>query len=397
MCSAGRRLWLVALPLVALGACEKGARVFGPLNPIAVGAYQALVFGDSCATDELCTYQPLTEVQEYRSDDPTVADIVLPQDHPRADLALHPFYVLGKKPGDTALVFKGMFADGTIREASIAIHIEAPDSLALDAAGCYSGPQSRMLLASVGSTESFSIEVRAGKDLLAGWLPDAVTADGVTDTFDDRDGNTYTWQAPATPVVLPLQSSIVSTVDGSLRAFGPEQVNRIDFGAEDHVAQPFREPGLLQVQTTAYVDGEAPCHQLPVEMHSSTAAICSGPNGATVWPGDQLPEADVTALTEGSCVLGVSMPGGPILNTETLSIYFVGPAPAGIATPDLGVSCATEGATACGTNYVDVLTCKGGVWVYTSTCPGVEACDFVADATPGCLAGAPCAQCRGLR
>ncbi len=58
------------------------------------------------------------------------------------------------------------------------------------------------------------VEIYAGTEPLVGWLPNAVTGDGV-------------WQSPVMPAVVQLRSAYVANVIGSLTAFTQEQVTDI--------------------------------------------------------------------------------------------------------------------------------------------------------------------------
>jgi hypothetical protein len=381
-----------------LGACQGRAILGGPTAPLAVGAYHSLGFGDACAgnrIDDFCTNQDVTEVLDYHSDDPTVADIIPAKEHPRAAMVTHQYYVVGKSAGLTTLVFKGMFTDGSIREDALDIRVEAPDTFKIAPTTCYDASAAPDLLATPGATEGFNLQMLAGNDVLTGWLPDAVTAEGLTEQFADEDANDYTWQAPATPGVVQLQSSIVTKVDGALKAFGPDQVTEIDLGAPQPAA--FTQPDYLSLQVQMHVGGKSPCHSPPIEIHSSTPSVCSGPSGETVWSGGGT-DAYTFVHAEGNCVLAGAMPGGPALNTQTFPVFFVQLPPADLLQPpDLGVPCPVEGGSACVDGYYDVATCHGGVWVFKSSCGGGQVCDFVPDSSAGCVAGTSCAQCRGLR
>jgi hypothetical protein len=404
MASLGTRSWLAALALAAtLAACKDKTILGAGLRPVAVGAYQSVGFSDVCDKEDLafglCTPKPVTEVLDFHSDDPTVADIVLAKDHPRADQVTHAYYVVGKRSGQTSLALKAMLSDGSIREVTTSIRVEAPEAFRVSPNTCYDNSAAPDLLAIAGSTESFYLELLAGGEQLAGWLPDAVTADGLTEQFTDQDGNNYTWQAPASPGVVQLQSSVVTKIDGQLKAYGPEQVTEIDIsGLNASGSTSYTQPGDLNLNISMLVGDQAPCHGFPIEVHSATPSICSGPAGETVWPAGAL-NGVASVHAEGNCVLaGAAVPGGPPLNAQTLPIFFVQPPPSDLPQrPDLGVPCPVEGATACGLAYLDVEVCRGGQWVAKASCASDQTCDFVPDSTPGCVAGGSCAQCRALR
>jgi hypothetical protein len=392
------RPFLLALAIVvALGACKKEAFLLGPQTSLAVGAYHSLLFGDACPGANalyFCTDQPVTAVLDHHCDDPTVADVVLQKDHPQGALATHAYYVVGKKAGATTLVFKGMFADGTVRDARIPISVASADTLTVWPTTCYDASAAPDLVASVGATEGFSVAMTAGKETLAGWLPGAVTGDGVTEQFTDGDSNNFTWQAPASPSTVQLQSPSGATIRGALIAFAPAQVTEIDFSPERPAA--FTQPGNVAFQPLIRVDGQAPCHALPIEIHSSTPAICSGPPGETVWLGGPN-DGNAAVHAEGNCVLAGAGQGGPVLGAQSFPIFFVQAPPTLADVPDRGLPCTVEGGTACDTSYASVLICRGGTWVFHASCGAAETCDFISDATQGCVAGSSCAQCRGLR
>jgi hypothetical protein len=273
--------------------------------------------------------------------------------------------------------------------------VGSPDSIKLIAV-CDDGSSVTNLLASLGAQENFGLQIYAGTEELVGWLPNAVTAGGVTQVYDDWGNNPYLWQAPATPVVLQLQSAIVAKVTGTLTAFGPDQVTDITLQASsDSYRNAFTTPGDFDVSHTVLVNGQSICHPLPVELHSSTPAICSQPTDEDVWIGDQY-GTQAAAHAEGLCTLGVSMPGGPVLATYSFPIFFVSAPPAGLEVLTDTDPCAVEGETACQVGYGQVGLCKSGHWVEQPFCPADQVCDFVSTTTPGCIAGTVCAQCRGL-
>jgi len=392
---------ILVLAVAATASCSNGAVLGGPGGTLAVGAYSPLGYGDDCATQNgklppLCLPHQVTEILELSSSDPSVAEIISGQDVPSgAVAALYPNYVLGKGPGQATLTFKGRFDDGSVRQASTTVQVGSPDSIKLIAV-CDDGSSVTNLLASLGAQENFGLQIYAGTEELVGWLPNAVTAGGVTQVYDDWGNNPYLWQAPATPVVLQLQSAIVAKVTGTLTAFGPDQVTDITLQASsDSYRNAFTTPGDFDVSHTVLVNGQSICHPLPVELHSSTPAICSQPTDEDVWIGDQY-GTQAAAHAEGLCTLGVSMPGGPVLATYSFPIFFVSAPPAGLEVLTDTDPCAVEGETACQVGYGQVGLCKSGHWVEQPFCPADQVCDFVSTTTPGCIAGTVCAQCRGL-
>jgi hypothetical protein len=393
---------MVILAVAAAASCGNGAVVGGPQGTLAVGAYFPLGYGDDCATQNgklppLCISHYVTELLELSSSDPSVAEVVAGQDVPSgAVAALYPNYVLGKGHGQATLKFKARFNDGSVRQASTTVRVASPDSLSMIAV-CDDGSSVTNLLAGLGAQEQFSLLIYASTEELVGWLPDAVTADGVTQVYDDWGNNPYVWQVPATPAVLQLQSAIVAKVTGTLTAFGPEQVTDIALRpSSDTYRDAFTAPGDFTVSHTVLVNGQPICRPLPVELHAMTPAVCSEPAVSVAWSGDKY-GTPATAHAEGLCTVGVSMPDLPVIATHGFPIFFVTAPPAGLEGLTTTDPCPVEGETACQYGYGQVGLCKSSHWVFQPLCPADQVCDFVPDTTAGCVAGTVCAKCRGLR
>ena len=395
-----RTLHLVALAAgVSFIACrDDGAYVGGVNGALAVGAYHSLGFGDACSGGgkiNFCSTERVTEVLELRSEHPDIVELLPQASHPRADVAKSPYYILGKKPGEASLTFKARFDDGSVRAASVVVQVKAPDAARLS----YScgGTDATNILLSLGDKGQFEVELLSANEKLVGWLPGAVAGEGLTDVSADSDATYYEWQAPAVAGVQNLQPGVVRKVAGTMTAFGPGQVTSIDLKSRNEGSPAaFSTGGSFYVNTSIRVQGQSPCQSLPVELHSQTPAICTGPAGETVWMGDTYGGA-ATVYAEGNCVLGVSMPGGPVLTTKTFPMFFVSGAPAGLDIPGYGNACPVAGGTACAYGYSSIGVCKDGRWIEKSTCASNQTCDFVPDSTSGCQSGASCAVCRGLR
>ena len=176
-----------------------------------------------------------------------------------------------------------------------------------------------------------------------GWMPNAVTAHGVTQVYDEAV-NPYVWRAPLSPMVLQLQSTAVPSVTGTLTAFGPEQVTEIGLvTSSDMYRNAFTAPsGDVSVQTSVAVSGQPVCRPLPAELHAITPDICSGPAGETVLDGDRRAPS-MTAHAEGICTVGASMPGALVVSTLSFPVFFVSPPPDWQALA-FGVPCSVKGA-----------------------------------------------------
>jgi len=394
-----RHLGVLVGSVASMLACnDRGAYVTGVNGGLALGAYHSLGFGDACPGGgkiNFCSTEGVTEILELRSDDPDIVEILPGAKHPLGALATSSYYMLGKKDGKTALFFRGRFNDGSVRDASVEVEVKHAELLRL-ASACGSAPAETNLLVSTGDTGTFELEMLAGGEKLSGWLPGAVTAEGLTDTSGNSDINYYAWQAPETPIVRALESTLAAKVVGTLTAYGPDQVTSIDISSRDTLfPAAFTAEGSFYIYTQIHVGDKSPCRSLPVEIHSSALSVCSGPAGEAVWMGDAYGgEARVHA--EGNCVLAASTPGGKALSSKSFPLFFVNAPPTGLDVPGFGNPCTIEGATACSFGYGSVGVCKSGHWMEKLTCSENQTCDFVPQSSKGCVAGASCAVCRGL-
>jgi len=385
-------------------SCHQEAVVGVSRGRLAVGAYLAISYGDQAGTLTGDWFvRPVTEVLELTSSDPSVAEVIDRKDHPGGAAAMFDHYLLGKSAGQTTLHFKGRFADGSVREASSIVRTAVAEAAAMSLA-CDNATTVSNLLVPLGGQDQFRISLLAGSEAgtetgseaLVGWMPNAVTADGVTQVYDEVV-NPYVWRAPLSPMVLQLQSASVPNVTGTLTAFGPAQVTEIRLvTSNDDYRNAFTaSSGDFSVQTSVVVSGQPVCRPLPAELHTMTPEVCSGPAGQTVLDGDKYRVA-MTAHAEGTCTVAASMPGGPVVSTLSFPVFFVTPPP---DWKDLafGVPCPVKGATSCQVGFGWLWTCRDTGWDQLTLCPADQVCDFVQDTTAGCVAGSVCAKCRGLR
>lgn len=402
-----RRCCILALAALA-GACGKDAEINVPRGTLAVGAYSELSWDDTCKLQALggkipapptCIPHVATELMELDSSDTTVAAIVPGSSVPLDDADSAGYYLLGVGPGQATLTFKARFDDGSVRQATAAIQVKAPDTIKIKAICSDNYPVSDVVLPAGGQI-SFTVEIYARTEQLVGVLPDAVTGDGVAleDLSFGDSPRPYVWQAPATPATVQLRSAYAPTVVGSLRAFTEEQVTDIGMRvSQDSYRNAFTQseratgPASLSVSTTVIVDGKASCQALPAQFHSATPAVCSGDGGAMEW-GTAWWGGEVSVFSEGICTLSASMPGLPTLATKSFPLFFVSD---GLEVSTAG-SCGMEGQTACQPGYLGVERCKSGAWIADLACPADQVCDLAPAASAGCIAGVPCARCRGL-
>lgn len=398
------------LLLIALAAaCGKDAEINAPAGTLAVGAYAPLSYDDTCKLHALggkvpapptCIPHGVTEVLEFASSDPTIADVVAAADVPLDDDAASGYYVFGKGPGQATLTFKGRFDDGSVRQATTSVQVKVPDSIKLRAV-CWDGYPVANVMLPAGDEIAFTIEIYAGEEQLVGWLPNAITGDGVAlgEKSAGDSERPFVWQSPVTPTSVQLQSAYVSNIIGSLTAFTQSQVTDIRMSVynEDY-RNAFNKPegadgtASFSVPTSVIVNGQPSCSALPAELHSATPAICSGPNGEMAW-GTSWWGGYASARAEGTCTLSASMQGGPVVATQSFPVFFVSNGLGLTGTTD---PCTVEGETACMVGHAGAGLCRSGAWVAEPHCPADQVCDQIPGTAAECVPGGTCARCRGL-
>ena len=225
---------------------------------------------------------------------------------------------------------------------------------------------------------------------------------GEGNTFADRPY--FVWQAPDAPVTLQLQSAYVSHIIGSLTAFTLDQLTDIILDVyEESYRKALTKPGNVFVATNVGINGQASCRHYPVDLHTSTPAICSGPAGETDWAGDEF-NGVVAVHAEGICTLTASWPKasdtlvpGPVPTTRSFPVFLVSEPPDGAEGFTLDGACTVESESVCLNGSVGVGFCKSGHWVEEGHCAADQVCDYLPDSSLGCTSGAVCARCRSLR
>jgi hypothetical protein len=412
---ARRSDWLcfALLAIATIAACGKDAQVLAPKGSLAVGAYAPIAYNDTCdlpggkvPMPPSCIPHEVTELLELSASDPSVFEVVKAEDTGLGADAIAANYLVGRGPGEATLSFKGRFDDGSVRQATTTVRVKTPDTLKM-LTFCDDWSSATTLVLPVQTSQEFAMAIYAGDEQLAGWMPNAVTATGVTQngegtTFADRPY--FVWQAPDAPVALQLQSAYVSHIIGSLTAFALDQVTDIILDVyQESYRNAFTEPGNLFVATNVGINGQASCRHYPVDLHTSTPAICSGAAGETDWPGDKF-NGVVTVHAEGICTLtaswpkaGVTLVPGPVPATRSFPVFLVNQPPSGAESFTSGGACTVAGETVCLNGRAGVGLCTSGHWVEQPHCPSDQVCDYLPGSSLGCTSGAVCAGCRALR
>ncbi len=404
----GARLWglvkgiaLLGFFAVALPDCSDGeARLQGPLagQPLAVGAYQSLSYGDSCAGGgklNFCGTDQLVSLDELSSKNPEVARIVLAADAPvTASNVTH--FVLGVAPGKATLHFRGTFDDGSVRSTDLEIEVKKADRSAIRTS-CNGVELAEVVTVPAGAA-SFEVTLLAGSTELAGFHPEAIApTEGVAPTTGWDSQNWFTWTAPAEPAVVEVRSGFLPGRVGVLRAYAPSEVSDVVVKSVNGDSLVGQAEDRGRIEATTKVRGVEPCDSLPVVFRSETPAVCSGPDGAATWPAEDDYGGFADFHAEGVCRISAS--GDGVRFFRPLSIRYFVVEPLGDERFDgFNEPCAIEGSTSCtyGENS-EVTLCREGRWVSKETCGPARTCDARDPALEGCVAGGPCSGCRAMR
>jgi hypothetical protein len=387
---------------VALPNCKSDdeARLQATLHgrPLAVGAYQRLSYGDACAGGgkvNVCSTERLVSVDEITSENPDIAAIVLPQDAPVAGTGVT-HYVRGVSRGKTTLRFLGTFDDGSVRSAELEIEVRQANRVTVSTR-C-NGTEGTEVVTKPGGSGFFEVQLFDHVTLLAGLHPDAVVPmSGVTRSTAFDSQNTFTWTAPAEPAVEDVLSGVVPRPIGTLRAYGPADVSDVVVDSPNGTSLVTWSAGATRIDATVKVRGVVPCDVAPVVFRTETPEVCSGPDGALTWPGEDEWGGFVEMNAEGMCRVRASVDGTRFFRPSQLRFFFVAE-PGTERFDGFNQPCAVEGATSC--TYGDnsqVTICREGLWATKEQCGPTGTCDARDPSLGGCVAGGPCSECRAMR
>jgi hypothetical protein len=387
---------------VALPDCvsDGEARLQGPREgtPLAQGAYERLRFGDACAGGgklSFCGTDALVSVDELTSLDPEIARIV-PAEQAPAGVGSATHYVLGVAPGFATLHFRGTFEDGSVRSDDLRVEVRKADRGVV--VGTCNGVETSEVTTIPAGSASFQVKLFGRSVELAGFHPDAVLpVEGVAVSPGAGLPNVYTWSAPPEPTVLELRSGVVPGKLGTLRAYAPSEVSDVVVESVNGSSLVVFTTGRARIEATTKVRGAEPCDVHPVLFRSETPAICSGPEGADTWAGEDEFGGFAELHAEGVCRISASADGVRFFRPATLRIFLVTP-PGDEKFDGFNQPCTVEGSTSCtyGENS-QVTVCRDLRWTTKETCGPTRTCDARDPSLAGCVGGGPCSECRALR
>jgi hypothetical protein len=397
----GRGSWLLAAG-AAFGftACLDGdheARLNRPQGPLAVGAYHEVRFGDACSGGgklNFCSTQRLTSIDAISSKDAAVARVVVAKDLP-VPFGNEEYYLLGVAPGATTIMARGRFDDGSIREAEVEVEVRTADQAKLISPACQSG-ESDTVYVSPGGSGSFAIQLLAAGVELRGCRPRVLDPLPGVVTFCDNERTFFGWSAPAAGTDVDLRSPLVGGSVGRLKAYLPRDVGDVQIESLNRSPLVVSAEGAFPVTVKMFVDNVAPCESPPGVLQTLTPDVCSGPDGARVWPGDSRFGGEVVPHAEGVCTLRASADGQRFFEPVDFTLFMVTAPDKGTEYAGVGNPCKKEGATTCSYGLGATAICHQGYWRDQRICAARQVCEFRAMGA-ACTSGALCAECRDLR
>jgi hypothetical protein len=387
---------------VALSNCksddEARLQATRPGMPLAVGAYHRLTVGDACAGGgkiSVCGTQYLVTLDELSSQNPDIAEVVLAADAPASSAGVT-HYVLGIAPGKATLTFRGTFDDGSVRSGELDLEVRKANRVRMSTT-C-TGTETSEVVTKPGGGAHFHLRLFDRETELAGLHPDAIIPiEGVMRSTAFDSDNKFTWAAPSEPVAADIHSGIVAGRVGTLRAYGPADVSDIVVDSANGSSLTTWTLGPTRISATVKVRGVVPCDVAPVVFRTETPAVCSGPEGAESWPGEDEWGGFAEMKGEGTCRISASADGVRFFRPASFRFFVVEP-PGTEKFDGFNEPCAVEGSTSC--TYGDnsqVTLCREGRWATKEQCGPTRTCDARDPSLAGCVAGGPCSECRAMR
>jgi hypothetical protein len=248
-----------------------------------------------------------------------------------------------------------------------------------------------------GEQVIFNAYPMAGKEELQGCLPRLL--DSVTGLTQSCSGwwTMAIWKAPETAGQIALKSRLGTKTVATLRTLAASDISDVRIADVNAPPYALSKPDSFAMQMRMSSGTLPLCKMPPATLRTLTPEVCTGPQGETQWTRPASGFVFVKGLREGRCQLQASLDGNKWFATRSLALFFYTPPDKSWEVAGFGNPCATEGATTCAYGLSDLAVCKDKRLVLLKTCAADQVCDYLANGEKGCLAGAPCAACRGLR
>lgn len=290
--------------LVLGGGCatDNAALVSAP-DHLALGAYRLITLGDACGYNPrlgACNTESLKELLEVRVDDPRVLRIVAQDEAPERVGREHGAAVVeGASEGKTRIHMRGLFSDGSERQADHLVEVIATDAIQLMPTGCSS--ESTGPTVPRGTELSFQVELHGRGKLLDGYLSEPVRGEGISCEED------CVWRSdPLTGSHVEVTSRLTPTFLERLSSYVPDDVTEIRLGSP---AAALTQGTTNTLSYTLTVRDDIPCQAIPIAIESVTPNVCVGPEGAPRWHSVDNHAFSLQSLRPGSCKIALTAQG----------------------------------------------------------------------------------------
>ncbi|HVY38322.1 MAG TPA: hypothetical protein VHM31_10305 [Polyangia bacterium] len=397
--SRGSRGVCGAVLLSALaGGCfgDKSATLSLPAA-LAVGTYAPVTFVDACVGSkaDFCSPESVQRIESITVEPAGMLEI-LPVDQVPADLQAvarygSPYAARGLAPGSGHVCVKGLFSDGTHRQACVPAAVADVAHVAVVlSCGQVVGGVAPEALVPPGLSLLFDVQLQAADGTLLAGDTLHVVDDAA---FVQTTPRSYVWSAPTAGGSVTFGSRLDSSFAQTLSTYAPVEVTAI------HAATGPTRPLILgQGQAMNFLLGadvgnRRACVPPEISIRTDTPGVCTGEQGAITWAaGAGVTEAWFTAVSEGTCHLGFGVAGGARdLGTLDVPFYVVNSADRLSRDHAAGEPCGDANLHVCARGRATVLVCRAKRWAAATDCsPGI--CDYTAAAA--CPDPTGCAACR---
>ena len=363
-----------------------------------MGAYYDLVFGDACRAStgkmpSFCSSEGLVSLDSVVSEDTGVVRIVTEEAAGAPTGSKLAFF--GVAPGKAKVRASGRFSDGSTRGDEVEITVKAVTGIKI-VQNC-NRDSSGVVRALPGESVGFTANAKAGREELQGCIP------GFLDSVPGLRQSCHwwstsaSWQAPDTAARIPVTSRVLPKPVGTLRTLALSEITDVRF--EDVNQPPFilSKPDSFATYVRMSAGKLPLCKTPPATLRTLTPEVCAGPQGETQWTRNTTGYVFVKGLREGRCRLQAGLDGQKWHAEFSRELFFYTRPDTSWDQAGFGNPCAPEGATTCSYGLGSLAVCKDARWTVKQECGSAKICDYLAAGGTGCLAGASCAACRGLR
>jgi hypothetical protein len=385
---------LLILFLSACGIYDKKAAIYGPFNPIALGGYHSVDFGDACEGGNLtfCGSEAVDELLLFESDHPDVVALVDPQTLLPSSTIAPQMAIKALAVGGATLRARGKFSDGTEREAKLDVTVRKVTRVRLN--DTCEGDRSGPFYLRCGEKVDFEVLIYDGEQPMQGHLDTLLQGQDLTPA-GGGDYTRFEWK----PTSCPEQTTVTSAFDPTLNAlfatFGPADVETVKFDYFSDLPTYLYQPGSINLRVRPYVNGHQTCSSIAAAARTATPDVCTGPGGESEWSGDDSGSVEIRVSREGSCSLLVGAAGGALATPFSVDVFLVGTIPDEPRVSE-GSDCFVEGQVICDTYRSMTLVCSKRSWKRASTCAAKQICDYLSAGSGGCAGPQDCVLCRDL-